>query len=54
MTITGRRGFDINHPHGSIYYGVGDSALNAAPYALTGEPATQPEYLQNSFGGSIG
>ena len=53
MTI-GRRGFDINHPHGSIYYGVGDSALNAAPYSLVGEPATQPGYLQNSFGGSIG
>jgi hypothetical protein len=54
MTITGRRGFDVNHPHGSIYYGVGDSALNAAPYALAGEPASQPGYLQNNFGGSIG
>jgi len=40
QTITGRRGFDINHPHGSIYYGIGDSALNAAPYALQGEPPT--------------
>jgi trimeric autotransporter adhesin len=54
MTITGRRGFDVNHPHGSIYYGVGDSALNAAPYALTGEPPINPGYLQNSFGGSVG
>jgi hypothetical protein len=54
MTITGQRGFDINHPHGSIYYGVGDSALNAAPFSLTGEPVTKPGYLQNSFGGSIG
>lgn len=54
MTITGRRGFDINHPHGSIYYGIGDSALNAAPYALAGEPATNPAYVQNSFGGSVG
>jgi hypothetical protein len=54
MTITGRRGFDINHPHGSIYYGIGDSALNASPYALAGEPATKPGYLQNSFGGSVG
>lgn len=51
---TGRRGFDINHPHGSIYYGIGDSALNAAPYALAGEPATNPSYVQNSFGGSLG
>jgi len=54
MTITGRRGFDINHPHGSIYYGIGDSALNAAPYALAGEPATNPGYVQNSFGASVG
>ena len=54
MMITGRRGFDINHPHGSLYYGIGDSALNAAPYALVGEPATNPSYQQNSFGGSIG
>jgi len=50
----GRRGFDVNHPHGSIYYGIGDSALNAAPYALLGEPPTNPSYVQNSFGGSIG
>ena len=50
----GRRGFDVNHPHGSIYYGLGDSALNAAPYALTGEPILNPSYVQNSFGGSVG
>lgn len=54
MAIVGRRGFDINHPHGSIYYGIGDSALNAAPYALAGEPASNPGYVQNSFGGSVG
>src|SRR3984885_6459577 len=53
MTI-GRRGFDINHPHGSVYFGIGDSGLNAAPYALAGEPATNPSYQQESFGGSIG
>jgi trimeric autotransporter adhesin len=54
MLITGRRGFDINRPHGSIYYGIGDSALNAAPFALTPENATKPSYEQNSFGGSVG
>ena len=37
-----------------MYYGVGDSALNAAPYALTGQPPEKPGYLQNSFGGSVG
>ncbi len=52
--VFGRRGFDMNHPHGSIYYGAGDSALNAAPYSLTGLPVIKPNYLQNSFGGSVG
>jgi hypothetical protein len=52
--VLGRRGFDINKPHGSIYYGIGDSALNAAPYSLTGQPVIKPSYEQNSFGGSIG
>ena len=50
----GRRGFDINRPHGSVYYGLGDSDLNAAPYALAGEPATNPAYVQHSFGASLG
>lgn len=50
----GRRGFDVNRPHGSIYYGIGDSDLNAAPYALEGEPATNPAYVQHSFGASVG
>jgi hypothetical protein len=50
----GRRGFDINRPHGSLYYGVGDSALNASPFSLTGQPTEKPVYLQNSFGGSVG
>jgi trimeric autotransporter adhesin len=52
--VFGRRGFDVNHPHGSIYYGLGGSALNAAPYSLTGSPTLNPGYLQNSFGGSVG
>src|SRR5579863_4732684 len=50
----GRRGFDINRPHGSLYYSVGDSALNAAPYSLSGQPTEKPAYLQNGFGGSVG
>jgi len=52
--VFGRRGFDINRPHGSVYYGVGDSALNASPFALTGQPSEKPAYVQNSFGGSVG
>jgi uncharacterized membrane protein YgcG len=52
--LFGRRGFDINRPHGSFYYGAGDSALNASPFALTGQPEGKPAYFQNSFGGSVG
>jgi hypothetical protein len=52
--VFGRRGFDINRPHGSVYYGVGDAALNASPFSLTGQPVEKPGYLQNSFGGSVG
>jgi Carboxypeptidase regulatory-like domain/TonB dependent receptor-like, beta-barrel len=52
--VFGRRGFDINRPHGSIYYSVGDSALNASPFSLTGGPTQKPAYLQNSYGGSVG
>jgi trimeric autotransporter adhesin len=52
--LFGRRGFDSNRPHGSLYYGVGDSALNASPFSLTGQPTEKPAYLQNSFGGSVG
>ena len=48
-----RSRFDINRPHGSIYYTIGDSALNAAPFALRGV-STKPQYLQNGFGASIG
>jgi trimeric autotransporter adhesin len=55
MIFGGGRGrFDINRPHGSIYYTAADSALNAAPYSLTGQPSTKPGYLNNRFGISLG
>ena len=50
----GRGRFDINRPHGSFFYNVGASALNAAPYALQGSPSTKPDYIQNRFGASMG
>lgn len=55
FVLTGGRGrFDINRPHGSVYYTVGDDALNAAPYSLTGNPVSKPGYLQQKFGVSVG
>jgi hypothetical protein len=50
----GRGGFNVNRPHGSVYYSAGNSALDAAPYSLTGQPVTKPGYMQNRFGASIG
>ena len=50
----GRGRFDVNKPHGSLYYTAGDSALNAAPYSLTGQPSTKPGYLQQRFGVNLG
>ncbi|HXY50900.1 MAG TPA: TonB-dependent receptor [Terriglobales bacterium] len=50
----GRGRFDINRPHGSLYYTLGDSALNASPYSLTGAPVVKPAFLQQRFGGSAG
>ena len=52
--VFGRRGFNINHPHGSVYYGASNSSLNAAPYSLTGAPVIKPDYMRSTFGGSIG
>src|SRR6266496_2087876 len=49
-----RNRFNINRPHGTVYYNVGDDALDAAPYALNGANASKPSYIQHRFGGAIG
>lgn len=48
------RGFNINRPHGTVYYTIADSALDAAPYSLTGVPSGKPSYSQSRFGAAIG
>ena len=50
----GRGGFNINKPHGMIYYSLGNSALDAAPYSLSGIPASKPDYGSSRFGATIG
>jgi len=50
FVLGGRGRFDINRPHGSIYYSLADSGLNAEPYSLTGNPVAQPAYTQQRFG----
>ncbi len=55
MVLGGGRGrFDINRPHGSVYYSVGDSALDAAPYALTDSSVNKASYLKQRFGVAMG
>jgi trimeric autotransporter adhesin len=48
----GRGGFD--QPHGAIFYSVGDSDFDAAPYALSGIPAAKPAFIQHNFGITLG
>src|SRR5690349_14291068 len=54
MVMRAGRGFDINRPHGTVYYTIGDSALDTAPYSLTGVPSAKPSYSQNRFDAAIG
>jgi hypothetical protein len=54
IMFPGRGHFNINQPHGALYYTIGDSALNASPYALQGEPAANPGYTQHRFGVFLG
>ena len=46
--------FNVNKPHGSLFYTVGDPVLDAAPYSLTGVPTNKADYMSNRFGASIG
>ena len=50
----GRGGFNVNQPHGSLYYSGSSDALDAAPFALPGQSSAKPSFLQNRFGASIG
>ncbi|MBZ5522755.1 MAG: TonB-dependent receptor [Acidobacteriia bacterium] len=50
----GFRNFNVNKPHGSIFYNFGGSPLDARPYALSGVPADKADYSQNRFGITLG
>jgi outer membrane receptor protein involved in Fe transport len=45
--------FNVNSIHGSVFYNLGNAALDAAPYSLSG-PATKPDYSSNRFGATVG
>jgi trimeric autotransporter adhesin len=46
--------FNINKPHGMVYYQAGNSIFDAKPYSLTGQPTTKPDYNQSRVGAFIG
>jgi hypothetical protein len=50
----GGRGFGATKPRGNVSYTLADSAFDAAPYSLTGQPVTKPQYTQNRFSASLG
>ncbi|MFI5111327.1 MAG: carboxypeptidase regulatory-like domain-containing protein [Terriglobales bacterium] len=54
IRIGGRRGFNLNKPHGSLFYSASDGVFDAKPYSLNGQPTTQPSYLQQRFGATLG
>lgn len=50
----GMRGFNVNKPHGSIFYGFNGSPLDAKPFSLNGDPEQKASYGLNRFGATIG
>ena len=54
IRIGGRRGFNLNKPHGSLFYSASDGVFDAKPYSLNGLPTTQPSYFQQRFGATLG
>jgi hypothetical protein len=44
------RGFNPGQPHGAIFWMGGNSALNAEPFSLRGQPQEQPASGSNRFG----
>jgi hypothetical protein len=50
----GMRGFNVNKPHGSIFFNYGGSMLDAKSYSLNGQPENKASYNQSRFGATIG
>ncbi|HVH69786.1 MAG TPA: carboxypeptidase-like regulatory domain-containing protein, partial [Candidatus Dormibacteraeota bacterium] len=56
IVLMGRmpKGFNINQPHGVLYYSDDNSTLDARPFSLTGVPVPQAYYNQARFGANVG
>ncbi len=47
------RNFKPNQPHGALFWTGGNGALNAADFALRGQPIQEPAYATNRFGATL-
>jgi hypothetical protein len=56
MIVMGRmpRGFNINQPHGIVYFSDDNAGLDARPYSLTGIESPKADYNQARFGVNVG
>jgi len=50
----GRGGFNVNQPHGLLYFSDDTSAMDARPYSLTGLELPRADYNQARFGANVG
>lgn len=50
----GGRGFNINQPHGVLYFSDDTSSLDATPFSLSGFPTSKSQYNQSHFGANVG
>jgi hypothetical protein len=48
------RGFNINQPHGVLYFSDDTSTLDAKPYSLTGIVLPRADYNSSHFGANVG
>src|SRR4029077_4553028 len=48
------KGFNINQPHGLLYFSDDNAGLDARPYSLTGIESAKADYNQSRVGANIG
>jgi trimeric autotransporter adhesin len=48
------RGFNVNQPHGFLYFSDDTSAMDARPYSLNGVALPKADYNQARFGANVG
>lgn len=50
----GGRGFNINQPHGVLYFSNDNAGLDARPFSLDGTAGPKADYNQARFGANVG